>query len=35
MGYFRFQKRVSIIPGVRVNLSKTGMTLSRLPGRPD
>jgi Protein of unknown function (DUF4236) len=28
MGYFRFQKRVSIIPGVHVNVSKRGMSLS-------
>ena len=26
MGYFRFRKTFSILPGVRVNLSKTGVS---------
>ena len=26
MGYFRFRKTISILPGVRVNLSKTGVS---------
>ena len=28
MGYFRFRKTFSILPGVRVNLSKTGVSSS-------
>lgn len=28
MGYFRFQRRVQLIPGVRMNLSKSGASLS-------
>ncbi|SFV27317.1 DUF4236 domain-containing protein [Hyphomicrobium facile] len=26
MGYFRFRKTISILPGVRINLSKTGVS---------
>ena len=26
MGYFRFRKTFSILPGVRINLSKTGVS---------
>jgi len=28
MGYFRFRKSIPILPGVRVNLSKTGVSTS-------
>ena len=28
MGYFRFRKTFSILPGVRINLSKTGVSSS-------
>ena len=28
MGYFRFRKTVSVLPGVKVNLSKTGLSTS-------
>lgn len=28
MGYFRFRKTIGILPGVRVNLSKTGVSTS-------
>ena len=28
MGYFRFRKTFSILPGVRINLSKTGVSTS-------
>ena len=28
MGYFRFRKTFSILPGVRINLSKTGASTS-------
>ena len=28
MGYFRFRKAISILPGVKVNLSKTGVSTS-------
>lgn len=28
MGYFRFQKRVKLLPGVSVNLSKSGASLT-------
>ena len=28
MGYFRFRKAFSILPGVRINLSKTGVSTS-------
>jgi hypothetical protein len=28
MGYFRFRKSISILPGVKVNLSKTGVSTS-------
>ncbi len=28
MGYFRFRKTFSLLPGVRVNLSKTGLSTS-------
>jgi hypothetical protein len=31
MGYFRFQERIRILPGVRVNVSKRGLSL-RLGG---
>ena len=26
MGYFRFRKGISVLPGVKVNLSKTGVS---------
>jgi hypothetical protein len=32
MGYFRFRKTFTIFPGVRINLSKTGVS-SSLGGR--
>jgi hypothetical protein len=28
MGYFRFQKRIKIVPGLRLNLSKGGASVS-------
>ena len=28
MGYFRFQKRIGIVPGLRINLSKSGASVS-------
>ena len=28
MGYFRFRKTISVLPGVHVNLSKTGISTS-------
>lgn len=28
MGYFRFRKTISVLPGVKVNLSKTGLSTS-------
>ena len=28
MGYFRFRKTFSVLPGVRINLSKTGVSSS-------
>jgi len=28
MGYFRFRKTISVLPGVKVNLSKTGVSTS-------
>ncbi|HET6925638.1 MAG TPA: DUF4236 domain-containing protein [Hyphomicrobiaceae bacterium] len=28
MGYFRFRKSISVLPGVKVNLSKTGVSTS-------
>jgi len=28
MGYFRFRKTISILPGVKINLSKTGVSTS-------
>jgi hypothetical protein len=28
MGYFRFRKTIGILPGVRLNLSKTGVSTS-------
>jgi hypothetical protein len=28
MGYFRFRKSISVLPGVHVNLSKTGVSTS-------
>src|SRR5256885_14111294 len=28
MGYFRFRKSISVLPGVKVNLSKTGVSAS-------
>lgn len=28
MGYFRFRKSFSILPGVKINLSKTGLSTS-------
>lgn len=28
MGHFRFRKTISILPGVRINLSKTGVSSS-------
>ena len=28
MGYFRFRKTMSVLPGVKVNLSKTGVSTS-------
>jgi len=28
MGYFRFRKSVGVLPGVRLNLSKTGVSTS-------
>jgi len=28
MGYFRFQKRIKILPGLRLNLSKRGASVS-------
>jgi hypothetical protein len=28
MGYFRFRKTFSILPGVKINLSKTGLSTS-------
>ena len=28
MGYFRFRKAISVLPGVKVNLSKTGVSTS-------
>jgi hypothetical protein len=28
MGYFRFRKSISILPGVKINLSKTGVSAS-------
>ena len=28
MGYFRFRKQISVLPGVHVNLSKTGVSTS-------
>ena len=32
MGYFRFRKTISVLPGVKINLSKTGVSTS-LGGR--
>jgi hypothetical protein len=28
MGYFRFRKTISVLPGVKINLSKTGVSTS-------
>ena len=28
MGYFRFRKQINVLPGVHVNLSKTGVSTS-------
>jgi hypothetical protein len=28
MGHFRFRRRIKLLPGVRVNVSKTGASLS-------
>lgn len=28
MGYFRFRKSISVLPGVKINLSKTGVSAS-------
>jgi len=28
MGYFRFRKTISVLPGVKLNLSKTGVSTS-------
>lgn len=28
MGYFRFQRRIKLIPGIHLNVSKTGLSLS-------
>ena len=31
MGHFRFRRRITLLPGIRVNLSKTGASLSAGP----
>lgn len=31
MGYFRFRRRIKLLPGIRVNVSKTGASISAGP----